>query len=239
LEAETFIDINKHMNIHLMGIGGAGMSGLALLLHSMGHIVSGCDAENSFYVEKVRREGVDVSMGHHKAHLDLYKPELIIHTSAIAQDHPELIEAHKRGIAVARRAEILSLIFNSRFGVGVAGTHGKTTTSSMISLVAELAGLDPTVAIGGELSDIGCNAKLGKGEYMVAELDESDGSFGFFSPSVTVITNIDWDHVDHYPTYDSVLEAFDRFALGSKPGAHNYRCARLASKRKPVESFEN
>jgi UDP-N-acetylmuramate--alanine ligase len=224
LEAEAFIDIKKHMNIHLMGIGGAGMSGLALLLHSMGHTVSGCDAENSFYVEKIRREGVEVSMGHHKAHLDLYKPGLIIHTSAIAQDHPELIEARKRGITVARRAEMLSLIFNSRFGVGVAGTHGKTTTSSMISLIAELAGFDPTVAIGGELSDIGCNAKLGKGEYMVAELDESDGSFELFSPAVTIITNIDWDHVDHYPTYDLVVEAFDRYVRGSKTNAPAIVC---------------
>jgi UDP-N-acetylmuramate--alanine ligase len=216
LRADAFIDIKDHINIHLMGIGGAGMSGLALLLHSMGHSVSGCDAENTFYADKVRSEGVDISLGHHKAHLDLYAPDLIIHTSAIAQDHPELIEARRRGIRVARRAEILSLIFNNRRGVGVAGTHGKTTTSSMISLIAERAGMDPTVAIGGESSDIGCNAKLGNGEYMVAELDESDGSFEFFSPDVAVITNVDWDHIDHYPTYDSVIEAFDRYALGRK-----------------------
>ncbi|MDR1651443.1 MAG: UDP-N-acetylmuramate--L-alanine ligase [Synergistaceae bacterium] len=212
------------MSIHLMGIGGAGMSGLALLLHSMGHTVSGCDTDNSFYVEKIRREGVEVCSGHHKSHLDHYKPSLIIHTSAIPQDHPELVEARKRGITVARRAEILSSIFNGRLGVGVAGTHGKTTTSSMISLIAELAGLDPTVAIGGELSDIGCNAKLGSGSYMVAELDESDGSFELFSPAVTVITNIDWDHVDHYPTYDSVIDAFSRFVSGRKNGAPAIVC---------------
>jgi UDP-N-acetylmuramate--alanine ligase len=208
-----------------MGIGGAGMSGLALLLHAMGHTVSGCDAENSFYVEKVRREGVEISMGHHKAHLDTYSPNLIIHTSAIAQDHPELIEARRRGIKVARRAEVLSLIFNDCRGVGVAGTHGKTTTSSMISLIAEHAGLDPTVAIGGELSDIGCNAKLGAGDFMVAELDESDGSFELFSPEVTVITNIDWDHVDHYQTFDSVVEAFKKFAYGRKKDAPLIVCA--------------
>ncbi|MDR1966686.1 MAG: UDP-N-acetylmuramate--L-alanine ligase [Synergistaceae bacterium] len=224
MRAEAFTDIKKHTNIHLMGIGGAGMSGLALLLHAMGHSVSGCDAENSFYVEKVRREGIEVSMGHHKAHLDVHAPNLIIHTSAIAQDHPELIEARRRGIAVARRAEVLSLIFNSRLGVGVAGTHGKTTTSSMIALIAELAGLDPTVAIGGELSDIGCNAKLGEGDYMVAELDESDGSFGLFSPSVAVITNIDWDHVDYYPTRESVIDAFLAYALGRKAGASLIAC---------------
>jgi UDP-N-acetylmuramate--alanine ligase len=219
-----------------MGIGGAGMSGLALLLNSMGHCVSGCDALNTFYADKVRKEGVEISLGHHKTHLDLYSPDLIIHTSAIAQDHPELIEARKRGITVARRAEVLSLIFNSRRGVGVAGTHGKTTTSSMISLVAERAGMDPTVAIGGEISDIGCNAKLGSGEYMVAELDESDGSFEFFSPDVAVITNVDWDHIDYYPTYDSVIDAFDRYARGRKETSSLVVCAEDSGVRRLLES---
>lgn len=217
--ADALVDINGHINIHLMGVGGAGMSGLALLLHAMGHSVSGCDTEDTFYVGKVRSEGVEISTGHHKTHLDMYKPELIIHTSAIAVDHPELIEARRRGIKVARRADVLSKIFNARRGVGVAGTHGKTTTSSMIALVAEYEGLDPTVAIGGEMSDIGRNAKLGDGDYMVAELDESDGSFELFSPEIAVVTNIDWDHVDYYPTHDSVVEAFGRFAMGRKPGA--------------------
>lgn len=208
-----------------MGIGGAGMSGLALLLKTIGHEVSGCDMENTFYLNRLRDNGVAISMGHHKEHLDHFAPDLIIHTSAIAQDHPELIEAKRRGIVVARRAEVLSLIFNSRKGVGVAGTHGKTTTSSMISLIAERADIEPTVAIGGELSDIGCNAKLGKGEYMVAELDESDGSFELFSPSIAVITNIDWDHIDHYPSFECVYEAFGRFMTGCKEGAPVILCA--------------
>jgi UDP-N-acetylmuramate--alanine ligase len=222
--ADALIDMNSHINIHLMGIGGAGMSGLALLLHAMGHSVSGCDTEDTFYVGKVRSEGMEISMGHHKTHLDLHNPELIIHTSAIAVDHPELIEARRRGIKVARRADILSKIFNAKRGVGIAGTHGKTTTSSMIALVAEFEGLDPTVAIGGEMSDIGRNAKLGDGDYMVAELDESDGSFELFSPDIAVVTNVDWDHVDHYPTHNSVVEAFRRFTKGRKPGAHLIVC---------------
>ena len=221
----AFIDIKTLKNIHLMGIGGAGMSGLALLLDSMGHLVSGCDMENTFYLNRIRQQGIQVAMGHHREHLDAFTPDLIIHTSAIAQDHPELIEARRRGIAVARRAEILSIIFNGRMGVGVAGTHGKTTTSSMISLIAERAGLRPTVAIGGELSDIGCNAKLGEGDCMVAELDESDGSFELFSPSVTIVTNIDWDHIDHYPSFDDVVSAFDRFICGRKSGAPLIACA--------------
>ncbi|MDR1482575.1 MAG: UDP-N-acetylmuramate--L-alanine ligase [Synergistaceae bacterium] len=222
---EAFAEIKTPMKIHLMGIGGAGMSGLAILLSSMGHIVSGCDMEDSFYLKKVRQAGVQVTMGHHREHIDAYSPSLIIHTSAIPQDHPELIDARKRGIKVARRAEILSLIFNSRKGVGIAGTHGKTTTSSMISLIAERAELMPTVAIGGELSDIGCNAKLGNGEFMVAELDESDGSFELFAPEVAIITNIDWDHIDHYPSYGAVIDAFSRFADGKKPGAPLIICA--------------
>ena len=222
--ADAVMDINSRINIHLMGIGGAGMSGLALLLCAMGHSVSGCDTEETFYVGKVRSDGMKVSMGHHRTHLDEYAPQLIIHTSAIAVDHPELIEARKREIKVARRADILSTIFNAKRGVGIAGTHGKTTTSSMTALVAEFAGLDPTVAIGGEMSDIGRNAKLGKGEYMVAELDESDGSFEMFSPEIAIVTNIDWDHVDYYPTCDSVVEAFGRFAEGRKPGGHLIAC---------------
>ncbi len=207
-----------------MGVGGAGMSGLALLLRAMDFEVSGCDMVDTFYLQRVRESGASVMMGHHKKHLDHFAPDLIIHTSAIAQDHSELIEARRRGITVARRAEILSLLFNARRGVGVAGTHGKTTTSSMISLIAERAGINPTVAIGGELCDIGCNAKLGAGDYMVAELDESDGSFEFFSPDIAVITNIDWDHIDHYPTHESVFEAFERFADGRKEGAPLILC---------------
>jgi UDP-N-acetylmuramate--alanine ligase len=235
-ENNASIDINRRMGIHLMGIGGAGMSGLALLLKAMGHDVSGCDMENTFYLNKLRQNGVSIEMSHNREHLDVYKPGLIIHTSAIAQDHPELVEARKRGIPVARRAEILSAIFNEKKGVGIAGTHGKTTTSSMISFISEFAGRKPTVAIGGELSDIGCNAKLGEGEYMVAELDESDGSFELFSPNVTVVTNVDWDHIDHYPTFDSVLEAFGRFIKGRKPGAPAVICAEDPGVLKLMES---
>lgn len=237
----AFIDIKEPMHIHLMGIGGAGMSGLALLLDAIGHVVSGCDMENTFYLDRVRQQGMQIAIGHHKEHLDVFTPALIIHTSAIAQDHPELIEARRRGIAVAKRAEILSIIFNDRNGVGVAGTHGKTTTSSMIALIAERNGLKPTVAIGGELSDIGTNAKLGIGKFMVAELDESDGSFEFFSPSISVVTNIDWDHIDHYPTFRDVVSAFSRFIDGRKQNAPIVLCGedpgiqRLLEERK----FEN
>lgn len=201
------------------------MSGLALLLDSMGHIVSGCDADETFYLNRVRERGIHVGLGHHRGHIDTFEPDMIVHSSAIPQDHPEIIEAKRRGIRVARRAEVLSIIFNRDRGIGVAGTHGKTTTSSMIAMIAERSGLAPTVAIGGELPDIGCNAMLGDGACMVAELDESDGSFELFEPDVCVVTNIDWDHIDHYPTFDDVVDAFGRFIKGRKPGAPLVICA--------------
>ncbi|MBL3538907.1 UDP-N-acetylmuramate--L-alanine ligase [Aminivibrio sp.] len=201
-----------------MGIGGAGMSGLALLLAELGYEVSGCDMSHTTYVDKVLKEEIAVVLGHGKAHMDKFLPELLVYSSAIPEENEEITAARERGIAVAKRGEVLSWIFDSRFGIGVAGTHGKTTTSSMIALILEQAGLHPTLAIGGELCDIGVNAKLGDGPYMVAELDESDGSFEKFHPNIAVVTNADWDHVNHYPTFESVLEAFSRFTSNPKDG---------------------
>lgn len=202
--------------IHLMGIGGAGMSGLALLLAELGFEVSGCDMIHTSYIDKVLKEDVAVVLGHGRAHMEKFLPDLLIYSSAIPEDNEEIVAARAKGVAVAKRGEVLSWIFDSRCGIGVAGTHGKTTTSSMISLILEQAGLRPTLAIGGELCDIGVNAKLGEGDFMVAELDESDGSFEKFHPEISVITNVDWDHVNYYPTFESVLEAFVRFIANLK-----------------------
>ncbi len=199
-----------------MGIGGAGMSGLALLLAELGFEVSGCDMIHTSYIDKVLKEDVAVVLGHGRAHMEKFLPDLLIYSSAIPEDNEEIVAARAKGVAVAKRGEVLSWIFDSRCGIGVAGTHGKTTTSSMISLILEQAGLRPTLAIGGELCDIGVNAKLGEGDFMVAELDESDGSFEKFHPEISVITNVDWDHVNYYPTFESVLEAFVRFYRNPK-----------------------
>jgi UDP-N-acetylmuramate--alanine ligase len=212
-------------NVHLMGIGGAGMSGLARLLHEMGFAVSGCDVTSTSYVERVLERGIPVSLGHSADHLENYGVELLVYSSAIAPTNLELLTARERGIAVARRAEILSMLFNERQGIGIAGTHGKTTTSSMIGLILETADLSPTLAIGGELCDIGGNAKLGGGACMVAELDESDGSFELFHCQMAVVTNVDWDHVDHYPNLDSVKDAFVRFLGHVKPEGISVLCA--------------
>ncbi len=210
--------------IHLMGIGGAGMSGLALLLAELGYEVSGCDMSHTSYIDKVLKEEIAVVLGHGRAHMDKFLPDLLIYSSAIPDDNEEITSARSRGVAVAKRGEVLSWLFDSRFGIGVAGTHGKTTTSSMISLILEQAGHHPTLAIGGELCDIGVNAKLGDGPCMVAELDESDGSFELFHPDIAVVTNADWDHVNHYPTFESVLAAFSRFLGNLKEGGIRVVC---------------
>lgn len=194
------------------------MSGLALLLAELGYEVSGCDMNHTSFVDKVLKEDIAVVLGHGKSHMEKFLPELLVYSSAIPEDNEEIAAARKLGIAVAKRGEVLSWIFDSRFGIGVAGTHGKTTTSSMIALILEQANLHPTLAIGGELCDIGVNAKLGESSYMVAELDESDGSFEKFHPNISLVTNVDWDHVNYYPTIDTVLEAFTRFVFNVKKG---------------------
>ena len=207
-----------------MGIGGAGMSGLALLFHELGFNVSGCDMGRNTYAEKIEKVGVKVLYGHDVRHLDDCQVDLLAYSSAIPPTNAELCEARKRGIPVLQRAELLSLLFDSRQGIGVAGTHGKTTTTSMISYILEQADFQPTIAVGGELCDIGINAKIGTGEYMVAELDESDGSFEFFHPLYSVVTNVDWDHVNHYPTLQSVIDAFVRFLHNTKEGGKVFLC---------------
>jgi len=215
-----------------MGIGGAGMSGLALLLKELGYEVSGCDVNRTSYVDRVIEKGIDFVIDHEMGHLDAYSPDLLIYSSAIPDQNEELQEAFRRDIIVAKRADVLSWLFNSKKGIGIAGTHGKTTTSSMIAMILEQAGLEPTVAIGGELCDIGVNAKLGSGPYMVAELDESDGSFEGFAPEITIVTNADWDHVDHYPDITSVLNAYQRFMAKTKDGGTAIVCGEDSGIRK-------
>jgi len=215
----------KSCKIHLMGIGGAGMSALAQLLLEKGHKVSGCDMSRSSYLEKMLHEGVPIFMGHDKTHLEKEAVDLLVYSSAISPQNPELLYAKETGIPIAKRAEILSMLFNESIGIGVAGAHGKTTTSSMIAFILDFGGISPSVAIGGELCDIGGNAKLGEGNHMVAELDESDGSFELFQCSIGVVTNIDWDHVDHYPDIVSVRKSFCRFLQQTKGKSSIILCA--------------
>lgn len=205
--------------VHLMGIGGAGMSSLARLLHGLGFQVSGCDLEKGHYLEELEALGIPCLTGHSQEHIEHFSPDLLIYSSAVPKDCEELTRAQRGGVRTVRRGEALSWLFNAAKGVGVAGTHGKTTTSSMISLILSRAGLSPTLYVGGEMRDMGTNAVLGEGELFLSELDESDGSFELFHPSLAVVTNVDWDHVDHFASREAVVEAFARFVRGRKPGA--------------------
>ena len=224
--------------VHLMGIGGAGVSGLALLLKDLGFEVSGCDIARSSYLDKLI--DIPVVMGHDISHIREYSPDLVVYTSALPEDNPELKAAKDSpSIVVVRRGDVLSWIFNRKFGIGVAGAHGKTTTSSMISYVLEKTGHAPTIAIGGEVIDVGVNALLGKSDIMVAELDESDGTFENFFPDIAIVTNIDWDHVDKYHTLEEMELAFLRFVKGCKAGGSVVVCADNSGGAKLIETLKS
>ena len=211
--------------VHLMGIGGAGMSALALLLNGMGFTVEGCDLARSDYTAKLEKAGIDCLIGHSSSHIEKFSPQLVVYSGAVDSNHEELLAAKRRGIRTVGRGLVLSWLFNASQGIGIAGTHGKTTTSSMVGLILESAGYSPTLAIGAEICDIGINARVGKSDFFVAEIDESDGSFEFFKPAVTAVTNVDWDHVNYFHTREDVVSAFIRFAQTRKPDTPLVVCA--------------
>ncbi len=196
------------MKIHMMGLGGAGMSALAKLLNGHGNFVTGCDLQKPHY----DLENIECKIGHSPEHLTHENYDLLVCSTAIDPDNPEVAYAREHNIRIISRAQALSNLFNSKFGIGIAGTHGKTTTSSMTGLIFLNAQKNPTVYVGANVPDIGSNAISGSGEFFIAELDESDGSFELFHPNIAIITNADWDHVDHYKTRDDGIKAFTRFA---------------------------
>jgi UDP-N-acetylmuramate--alanine ligase len=196
--------------VHFIGIGGIGMSGIAELLVNLDYAVSGSDAKRSSVTERLESLGVKVAAGHAAANVG--DADVVVYSSAVRPDNPEVVEARARRIPVIPRAEMLAELMRLRFGIAVAGAHGKTSTTSMIALVLERAGLDPTAVIGGRLSAFGSNARLGRGAYMVAEADESDRSFLKLSPSIAVITNIDREHMDAYGSFADLQQAFVDFA---------------------------
>ena len=198
---------------HFIGVGGIGMSGIAEILIGLGCRVSGSDRKLSDVTERLRSLGAEVREGHTDRNLDLLDGELdvVVISSAVSPDNPEVVGAHARGIPVVRRAEMLAELMRLRYGIAIAGSHGKTTTSSLIATVLYHAGLDPTAVIGGKLPALGSNARLGRSEYLVAEADESDGSFLHLMPTVAVVTNIDPEHLDHYGDFDRLLAAFRDF----------------------------
>ncbi len=208
---------------HFIGIGGAGMSALARVLHERGVPVSGSDLKESRYASALASLGISVAIGH--AAENLGDPEVVVVSSAIPESNPELLEARRRGIPVWSRAEMLAHLGAGRKTLAVAGTHGKTTTSSMLATVLAHLGCDPTFLIGGELNDMGSNARNGSGEHYVVEADESDGSFVCLDPYVAVVTNIEADHLDHYGSLDDVVAAFGEFIGKTDPDGFVVACA--------------
>ena len=202
--------LGKTRRVHFIGIGGIGMSGIAELLANLGYVVSGSDERRSPLTDRLKQLGVQVAIGHAAEHVG--GADVVVVTSAVNARNPEVAEAVRRKIPVIPRAEMLAELMRLRFAIAVAGAHGKTTTTSMIALVLERAGLDPTAVIGGRLSAFGSNARLGRGELMVAEADESDRSFLKLFPTVAVITNIDHEHLESYGSFADLQQAFVDFA---------------------------
>ncbi|MFO0601854.1 MAG: UDP-N-acetylmuramate--L-alanine ligase [Polyangiales bacterium] len=198
----------KH--IHFIGIGGIGMSGIAEVLLSLGYQVSGSDLKASDATRRLDALGARTYAGHRAE--NLADVDVVVYSSAVPRDNPEVALAREKGIPVIPRAEMLAELMRLKYGIAIAGSHGKTTTTSLVATALTAAGLDPTVVIGGKLNAIGTNAKAGAGELLVAEADESDGSFLKLTPTVAVITNVDPEHLDHHRTYEALKTAFVDFA---------------------------
>ncbi len=195
--------------IHFVGIGGIGMSGIAEVLLNLGYRVGGSDLAESETTQRLRKGGAEIVIGHRKE--NLRDADVVVTSSAVRPDNPEVAAAQERAIPVIPRAEMLAELMRMKYGVAVAGTHGKTTTTSLIATVLACGGLDPTAVIGGKLNSFGSNAKLGQGELLVAEADESDGSFLKLSPTIAIVTNIDPEHLDHYRNLEEIQAAFLEF----------------------------
>ena len=208
------LDLSGRQHVHVVGVGGAGMSAIATVLSGMGHEVSGSDVKASPVTERLRALGIEVSIGHAPAQVEL--ADLVTYSPAVPADNVELVEARRRGIPVARRAAVLAAIAAERRCVAVAGTHGKTTTASMLSLILVEAGLRPSYLIGADVNETGTNALWGTGDWLVLEADESYGSFGALRSEIALVTNVEPDHLDHYGTFESLTAAFGRYLASSR-----------------------
>jgi UDP-N-acetylmuramate--alanine ligase len=209
------IDLSQRQRIHLVGVGGAGMSAIASVLTAMGHTVTGSDLKSSATTQRLAAGGVDVSIGHDAAHVG--DAELVMISTAISATNPEVVEARRRRVPVLTRAEATAAVAACRRCVAVSGTHGKTTTTSMLALILVEAGLRPSFLIGGDINEIGTNAVWDTGAWLVIEADESDGTFLALDPEVAVVTNVEPDHLDFYGGFAQLVAAFDRFCTG-RPG---------------------
>jgi UDP-N-acetylmuramate--alanine ligase len=195
--------------VHFIGIGGIGMSGIAEVLHNLGHKVQGSDQSDSANVQRLREKGIEVFVGHKAENLG--EAEVVVVSTAIKKSNPELIAAREKLLPVVRRAEMLAELMRFRNAIAIGGTHGKTTTTSMVATLLDAGGLDPTVINGGIINAYGTNARMGEGEWMVVEADESDGTFLKLPADIAIVTNIDPEHLDHYGNFDAVRAAFRQF----------------------------
>jgi UDP-N-acetylmuramate--alanine ligase len=199
----------RYQHIHFVGIGGIGMSGIAEILLNLGYKVSGSDARRTESTERLEQLGAKVFVGHDATHVE--GAHVVVYSSAVSRDNVEVRTAHQRQIPIIGRAEMLAELMRLKYGIAVAGTHGKTTTTSMVGAVLAEGRYDPTIVVGGRVTNLGSNARLGQGEYLVAEADESDGSFLKLAPTIAVVTTIDAEHLDHYGSLEAVCEAFLAF----------------------------
>lgn len=223
-------------NIHFIGIGGIGMSGIALILLKMGYKVSGSDLGSNNLTEKLTAGGARILFGHNCDNI-APETEVVAYSSSINGSNPEIREARKRNLLIVKRAQVLAELLNGRKGIAVTGTHGKTTTSSLISVMLENCGLDPTAIIGGEVEMLKGNSKYGKGEYVVAEADESDGSFLYLKPLHSVITNVEMEHIDYYKTLEDAIDSYAAFANNTKKGGYLFYNAEDENIRKVLKKF--
>src|SRR3989338_8945899 len=218
--AGLFKPMSEHY--HLIGIGGVGMGAIASLLLDKGFKVSGSDLKENQITENLKKKGAQVFVGHSAE--NVRGADAVVYSSAVSQDNPELAFARQNQIRILKRAQVLAWLMESQIGITVAGAHGKTTTTSMVSHLLITAGLCPTTAVGGIINGGSYHASLGRGEYFVAEVDESDGSFLYFSPHYSIITNIDFEHVDYYQNWENILKAYGEFIEKTNPRGCIFGC---------------
>ena len=212
--------MNRH--IHFIGIGGIGMSGIASIFLRKGDIVSGSDIKENQNIQRLKALGAHIYIGHSGQNIE--NPDTVVYSSAISQDNPEIIQAKKKNIPVLKRAQALAELMQDKIGIAITGAHGKTTTTSLISHLLINAGLCPTIAIGGILRNLSDNACLGDSRYFVAEADESDGSFLYYYPTYSVITNIDREHLDYYGNLDNIISSCREFMSKTREDGLIFAC---------------
>jgi UDP-N-acetylmuramate--alanine ligase len=234
------LDLAAPRRIHIVGVAGVGMSAIALLLARMGHEVSGSDIKDAPVRERLEAAGVKVYVGNRPEHVP-ERADAVVYSTAVPRSNPELREADRRGLLVLHRSAALAALTNARRTIAVAGSHGKTTTSSMLALVLRAAGWQPSFIIGGEVNEVGANAAFGAGEWLVVEADESDGTFLRLAADAALVTNIEPDHLDHYGDFGALVAAFERFVDGVRGPvvvcSDDALLARLAGVRAQVRTY--